>query len=84
MLILFGVSFRTAPMAVRETLSEVEALALRRAAVPEVETMVDQAVVGWMRRRAQRCLSGAIRRRPLRRLLHELVSELRTTEAGAA
>jgi glutamyl-tRNA reductase len=94
---------------------EVEALTLRRAAVPAVEAMVDQAVVGWMRRRAQRCLSGAIRRlheeadgvtreladelvarglspeeaerilrRPLRRLLHEVVSELRTTEVGAA
>ncbi|HET9772721.1 MAG TPA: hypothetical protein VFS16_17635 [Acidimicrobiia bacterium] len=94
---------------------EVEALAVRRAAVPEVEAMVDQAVVDWMQRRAERRLSGVIRRlheeadevtreladelvargltpaeaerilrRPLRRLLHEVVSGLRTTEAGAA
>jgi glutamyl-tRNA reductase len=94
---------------------EVEALALRRRAVPQVEAMVDQAVADWTRRRAERRLSGVIRRihegadevtreladdlvarglapdeaerilrRPLRRLLHEVVSELRTTEAGAA
>ena len=94
---------------------EVEALAVRRAAVPAVEAMVDKAIVDWMRRRADRRVSGAIRRlhgraddvareladelvarglapdeagrilrRPLRRLLHEMVSELRTAEVGAA
>jgi glutamyl-tRNA reductase len=91
------------------------ALAARRAAVPAVEAMVDEAVASWARQRAERRLSGAIRRlheqaddvtrelagelaalgldaddaerilrRPLRRLLHGLVSELRELETSAA
>lgn len=94
---------------------EDEALAARRAAVPAVEAMVDEAVAEWLRRRAEYRLSGSLRRiheqadivtrelaaeltalglsgadaermvrRPVRRLLHELVTELRTLEAGAA
>ncbi|HKY74685.1 MAG TPA: hypothetical protein VJS45_00990 [Acidimicrobiia bacterium] len=94
---------------------EEEALAARRAAVPAVEAMIDEAVAGWLRRRAEAHLSGSVRRlheyadsvmrelageltahglsatdaermlrRPVRRLVHELVSELRTLEAGAA
>jgi glutamyl-tRNA reductase len=94
---------------------EERALAARRAAVPAVEAMVDGAVAGWLRRRAEARLSGSLcrlqehadsvmqeltvqlrehglsaadaermARRPVRRLLHELVSELRMLEAGAA
>ena len=94
---------------------EEQALAARRAAVPAVEAMVDAAVAGWLRRRAEARLSGSLcrlqehadsvmqeltvqlrehglsaadaermARRPVRRLLHELVSELRMLEVGAA
>ena len=94
---------------------EDAALAARRAAMPAVETMIEEAVAGWQRRRAEDRLSGSLRRiheqaesatreltaeltalglspadaermvrRPVRRLLHGLVTELRTLEAGAA
>jgi glutamyl-tRNA reductase len=94
---------------------EAEALAARRAAVPAVEALVDEAVTRWLQQRAGLRLTGTIRRlhqqadavtrelagelvacgmpaadaermvrRPMRRLLHELVGELRSLEAGAA
>lgn len=94
---------------------EDEALAARRAAVPAVEAMIDEAEAGWLRRRAEHRLSGSLRRiheqadslsreltaeltalglsaadaermvrQPVRRLLHEFATELRTLEAGAA
>lgn len=94
---------------------EDDALAARRAAVPAVEAMVEEAVGCWERRRSELRLTGTIRRlhqsadgltreaaaelvtlgvdsadaerilrRPVRRLLHELITELRTAEAGAA
>jgi len=94
---------------------EAAALAARRAAVPAVEAMVDEAVARWLQQRAGMSLTGTIRRlhqqadavthelaeelvacglpaadaerivrRPMRRLLHELVGELRSLEAGVA
>ena len=94
---------------------EEAALAARKAAVPAVEAMVDEAVSSWLQKEAERRLSGTIRRlhqeadgltreltgqlvdlglpleeaervvrRPVRRLLHELVTELRAAEADAA
>ena len=94
---------------------EDEALAARRAAVPAVEAMVDEAVDAWQQRRSELRLSASIRRlheeafavtrelagelaalgvpagdaeqmvrRPVRRLLHELVTELRSLEVGVA
>jgi glutamyl-tRNA reductase len=49
---------------------EDEALAARRAAVPAVEAMVDEAVARWLRRRAEFRLSGSLRR------LHEQADSL--------
>jgi len=94
---------------------EDEALAARRAAVPVVEAMVDEALDAWQRRRSELRLSASIRRlheeaeavtrelagelsalgvsagdaeqmvrKPVRRLLHELVTELRSLEVGVA
>lgn len=94
---------------------EDAAMAARKAAVPAVEAMVDDAVTSWLQKESERHLSGTIRRlhqqadgltreltgelvalgvpleeaervvrRPVRRLLHELVTELRAAEADAA
>ena len=94
---------------------EDAALAARQAAVPAVETMVDEAVASWLRKQSTPRLSGTIRRihqqadgftrelagelvalgvaaeeaerivrRPVRRLLHELVTELLVADADAA